>query len=36
VRSTFVIDKRGVVRHAAYDVKPKGHALAILEILEQL
>jgi peroxiredoxin len=36
VRSTFVIDKQGIVRHAAYDVKPKGHAQAILEILEQL
>jgi peroxiredoxin len=36
VRSTFVIDKQGIVRHAMYDVKPKGHAQAILEILEQL
>ena len=36
VRSTFVIDKEGIVRHALYDVKPKGHAQAVLELLEAL
>lgn len=34
VRSTFVIDKSGIVRHALYDVKPKGHAAAVLELIE--
>ncbi|MCP3867389.1 MAG: peroxiredoxin [Gammaproteobacteria bacterium] len=35
-RSTFVIDKKGVVRHALYDVKPKGHAQQILELVKSL
>ena len=36
VRSTFVIDKEGIVQHALYDVKPKGHAEAVLELVEAL
>lgn len=36
VRSTFVIDKQGTIRHALYDVKPKGHASQILELVRQL
>jgi len=36
VRSTFVVDKDGVVRHAQYDVKPKGHAEAILDVVRGL
>jgi peroxiredoxin Q/BCP/two-component system osmolarity sensor histidine kinase EnvZ len=36
VRSTFIIDRDGVVRHALYDVKPKGHAEAVLELVEGL
>lgn len=36
VRSTFVIDKEGVVRHALYDVKPKGHASQVLELVRSL
>ena len=36
VRSTFVVDRDGVVRHAQYDVKPKGHAEAILEVVQGL
>ncbi len=36
VRSTFVIDTKGVVRHALYDVKPKGHAHQILELVRAL
>jgi len=36
LRSTFVIDKQGIVRHALYDVKPKGHAAAVLELVRQL
>lgn len=35
-RSTFVIDKKGVVRHALYGVSPKGHAHAVLELVKQL
>lgn len=36
LRSTFVIDKEGTVRHAIYDVKPKGHAAAVLDLIKQL
>lgn len=36
VRSTFVIDKEGIIRHALYDVKPKGHAASVLELLKTL
>ncbi|MEN8168419.1 MAG: peroxiredoxin [Pseudomonadota bacterium] len=36
VRSTFVIDKEGVVRQAMYDVKPKGHAVQVLDLLRQV
>ena len=36
LRSTFVVDARGVVRHALYDVKPKGHAAAVLALVEAL
>jgi peroxiredoxin len=36
VRSTFVVDKSGVIRHAHYDVKPKGHAAEILELVQAL
>jgi peroxiredoxin len=36
VRSTFVVDGEGVVRHALYDVKPKGHAEQVLELVKAL
>ena len=36
LRSTFVVDVDGVVRHALYDVKPKGHAAAVLELVKGL
>lgn len=36
VRSTFVIDKEGLIRHALYDVKPKGHAASVLELVRNL
>lgn len=36
VRSTFVIDKQGLVRHALYDVRPKGHAKQVLELVRAL
>ena len=34
VRSTFVIDKKGVVRHAFYDVNPRGHANEVLSLVK--
>ncbi len=36
VRSTFVIDKNGVLVEAQYGVDPNGHAEAILETVKQL
>ena len=36
VRSTFVVDSDGVIRHALYDVKPKGHAADVLELVRRL
>lgn len=34
VRSTFVIDPKGVIRFAEYGVAPKGHARKILELIK--
>ena len=36
VRSTFVIDKKGIVRHAYYNVNPRGHAVEVLELVKSL
>ncbi len=36
VRSTFVIDKKGVIRHAAYGVNPRHHAAEVFDIVRRL
>jgi len=36
VRSTFVTDKRGVIRHAAYNVNPRGHAAEVFDLVRRL
>lgn len=36
VRSTFIVDGSGVIKHAMYDVKPKGHAEQVLELIRAL
>ncbi len=36
VRSTFIVDDNGVIKHAMYDVKPKGHAEQVLEMVRGL
>ena len=36
VRSTFVIDKKGVIRHADYGVTPRGHAAEIYDVVRKL
>ncbi len=36
IRSTFIIDKKGVVRHAFYDVTAKGHAAEVFQLVKQL
>ena len=35
-RSTFVIDKKGVIRYAAYGINPKHHALEIIDVVKKL
>ena len=36
LRSTFIIDKDGVVRHVLYNVSPRGHAAAVFNLVKQL
>lgn len=36
LRSTFIIDKQGIIRHTLYDVKPKAHAAHVLELVKAL
>jgi peroxiredoxin Q/BCP len=36
LRSTFIIDRQGIIRHAFYDVSPKGHAAQVFELVKQL
>jgi peroxiredoxin Q/BCP len=35
-RATFIIDKHGTVRHALYDVVPRGHAAQVLTLVKKL
>ncbi len=36
VRSTFIIDQRGVLRHALYGVNPRGHAAEAICLVKNL
>nr|NIO38870.1 redoxin domain-containing protein [Burkholderiales bacterium] len=36
IRSTFIIDKKGVVRDALYGVNPRGHAREVLDRVKGL
>jgi peroxiredoxin len=36
VRSTFIVDGSGTLRHALYGVAPKGHAGQVLELVKAL
>ena len=35
-RSTFIIDRTGIIRHALYNVNYKGHALDVLRLVKEL
>lgn len=35
-RTTFIIDKQGVVRHVLRDVTPRGHAAAVYKLVKEL
>jgi peroxiredoxin Q/BCP len=36
IRSTFVVDFAGTLRHALYNVTPRGHAADVLSLVQQL
>ncbi len=36
LRSTFVIDKQGIIRHALYGVSSRGHAAEVLQLVKEL
>jgi peroxiredoxin Q/BCP len=36
VRSTFIIDRKGLLKHALYGVAPRGHALEVLNLVKGL
>ena len=36
VRSTFVIDKHGILRHALYGVNARGHAAEVLKLIKEM
>ena len=36
VRSTFIIDKKGTIRHALYGVNSKGHAHEVLTLIKDM
>lgn len=36
VRSTFIIDKQGIIRHALYGVSSRGHAAEVLQLVKEL
>ncbi|MCG8037097.1 MAG: peroxiredoxin [Candidatus Thiodiazotropha taylori] len=36
LRSTFIIDKQGIIHSALYDVKPKGHAAQVIDLIREI
>ncbi|HUW50916.1 MAG TPA: peroxiredoxin [Sulfuricella sp.] len=36
VRSTFVIDRHGILKHALYGVKPRGHAAEVINLIKTM
>jgi peroxiredoxin Q/BCP len=36
VRSTFIIDRKGMIRHALYNVNHKGHAVEVLRLVKEI
>lgn len=35
-RTTFIIDKQGIIRHVLRDVAPRGHAAAVYKLIKEL
>ncbi|MDH5535952.1 MAG: redoxin domain-containing protein, partial [Betaproteobacteria bacterium] len=36
VRSTFIIDRKGILQHALYGVNPRGHADTVLSLIRSI
>lgn len=36
VRSTFLIDRHGILRHALYGVNPRGHAAEVINLINRM
>ncbi len=36
LRSTFIIDRKGIIRYTLYDVKPKHHVAEVLKLVQNL
>ena len=36
LRSTFIIERGGVIRHALYDVNPRGHAAEVFQLVREM
>jgi peroxiredoxin Q/BCP len=36
MRTTFIIDREGIIRHVLRDVIPRGHAVAVLKLVREL
>lgn len=35
-RSTFIIDRKGMLQHALYGVAPRGHAAQVLDLVQEI
>ena len=35
-RTTFIIDKEGIIRHTLHDVSPRGHVAGVFELIRKL
>ena len=35
-RSTFIIDRKGMLQHALYGVNPRGHAVEVLDLVKRI
>ena len=35
-RATFIIDRKGMVKHAMYGVNPRGHAAVVLDMVKKI
>jgi peroxiredoxin Q/BCP len=36
MRTTFIIDREGIIRHVLHNVIPRGHAVAVLKLVKEL